>query len=229
MKIFSSFLLCLFGTITGCPLFAKEPVNLSACKQEVIRYYDSGQYHQDMNDVIQQAIAYLKQKEHQPLPKGKKPAIVLDIDETALSNYPDMLKRRFGGTDQDHATDKDAGTNPVIMPTLTLYDYAKAHHVAVFFITSRHENERDITAKNLHEAGYNNWDGLTLRFGRYNHASVATYKTAMRQRLNKQGYEILENIGDQESDLTGGFADKTFKLPNPFYSIPLQSPLGFVA
>ena len=33
------------------------------------------------------------------------------------------------------------------------------------------------------------------------------------------GYLIILNVGDQESDLTGGFADRTFKLPNPFYFI----------
>jgi len=27
------------------------------------------------------------------------------------------------------------------------------------------------------------------------------------------------NMGDQESDLTGGHADRAFKLPNPFYFI----------
>jgi acid phosphatase len=27
------------------------------------------------------------------------------------------------------------------------------------------------------------------------------------------------NIGDQESDLDGGHADRDFKLPNPFYFI----------
>jgi len=33
-----------------------------------------------------------------------------------------------------------------------------------------------------------------------------------------QGYAIVVNIGDQMSDLDGGFAERTFKLPNPFYS-----------
>jgi hypothetical protein len=28
------------------------------------------------------------------------------------------------------------------------------------------------------------------------------------------------NIGDQMSDLDGGFAERTYKLPNPFYFIP---------
>jgi acid phosphatase len=28
---------------------------------------------------------------------------------------------------------------------------------------------------------------------------------------------IIANMGDQASDLAGGHAEKTFKLPNPFY------------
>jgi len=27
-------------------------------------------------------------------------------------------------------------------------------------------------------------------------------------------------MGDQESDLRGGYAEKTFKLPNPVYFLP---------
>jgi hypothetical protein len=30
---------------------------------------------------------------------------------------------------------------------------------------------------------------------------------------------IIANLGDQFSDLAGGYAERTFKLPNPFYSI----------
>jgi predicted secreted acid phosphatase len=33
-------------------------------------------------------------------------------------------------------------------------------------------------------------------------------------------YNIVANFGDQFSDLKGGFADKTFKLPNPNYFLP---------
>jgi len=31
---------------------------------------------------------------------------------------------------------------------------------------------------------------------------------------------FILNMGDQESDPAGGYADVTFKLPNPFYYIP---------
>ena len=36
----------------------------------------------------------------------------------------------------------------------------------------------------------------------------------------QQGYTILLSLGDQESDLTGGYAERTFKLPNPVYYLP---------
>ena len=40
------------------------------------------------------------------------------------------------------------------------------------------------------------------------------------RRSSSEGYTIVANIGDQPSDLDGGFAERTFLLPNPFYRIP---------
>jgi acid phosphatase len=48
---------------------------------------------------------------------------------------------------------------------------------------------------------------------------VADYKAAARARLAAEGRVIVANIGDQESDLAGGYAERTFKLPGPFYLI----------
>jgi predicted secreted acid phosphatase len=46
------------------------------------------------------------------------------------------------------------------------------------------------------------------------------YKSGTRAYIESQGYEIVGNFGDQFSDLEGGFADKTFKMPNPNYFLP---------
>ncbi len=46
------------------------------------------------------------------------------------------------------------------------------------------------------------------------------YKSATRAHIESLGYNIVANFGDQFSDLKGGFADKTFKLPNPNYFLP---------
>jgi predicted secreted acid phosphatase len=53
-------------------------------------------------------------------------------------------------------------------------------------------------------------------------ASCATipYKSGTRAYIESQGYDIVGDFGDQFSDLLGGFADKTFKMPNPNYYLP---------
>ena len=53
-------------------------------------------------------------------------------------------------------------------------------------------------------------------------ASCATipYKSGTRAYIESQGYDIVADFGDQFSDLEGGYADKTFKMPNPNYYLP---------
>jgi hypothetical protein len=53
-------------------------------------------------------------------------------------------------------------------------------------------------------------------------ASCATipYKSGTRAYIESLGYDIVGNFGDQFSDLLGGFADRTFKMPNPNYYLP---------
>jgi hypothetical protein len=46
------------------------------------------------------------------------------------------------------------------------------------------------------------------------------YKSGTRAYLESLGYEIVASFGDQYSDLEGGYADKTFKMPNPNYYLP---------
>jgi predicted secreted acid phosphatase len=46
------------------------------------------------------------------------------------------------------------------------------------------------------------------------------YKSGTRAYIESKGYDIVANFGDQFSDLEGGFANKTFKMPNPNYYLP---------
>lgn len=201
--------------------YASEPRNLALAKQDVIRYHDSGEYKKDLARVAHQAMAYLKARVNQAKHshKNKKLAIVLDIDETSLSNYPDMLAMNFGGTMEDIEKAEGKDNLTAIKPTLELYQYAKAHDVAVFFITARKEKYRAVTAANLENAGYTHWDGLYLLPGGYKEKSAAAYKAGIRKQIVRQGYDIVLNLGDQKSDLRGNYADKSFKLPDPFYIV----------
>ncbi|TIP90617.1 MAG: acid phosphatase, partial [Mesorhizobium sp.] len=45
------------------------------------------------------------------------------------------------------------------------------------------------------------------------------FKAPIRAEIEKAGYTIIANVGDQPSDLFGGHAEKLFLLPNPFYRV----------
>jgi predicted secreted acid phosphatase len=217
-KFFRAFFyIACFSAVSMGSVFAKEPENLDTLKAQVKQYHDSGQYAADIQQTIQSAQAYLQNRLKGPL---TKPAMILDIDETSLSNYKDMVAMDFGGDPQYFKVAEDKGTDPAIQPTLALYQFAKNNHIAVFFLTGRFEEERGVTARNLRAVGYRQWDGLILRHGMYRKTSAEVYKTAMRKQLIAKGYDIVLSIGDQNSDLIGGYADKTFKLVNPYYLIP---------
>ncbi len=47
-----------------------------------------------------------------------------------------------------------------------------------------------------------------------------TSRRRCAQKIEQQGYTIIENMGDQPSDLLGGHAEKKFLLPDPFYRVP---------
>lgn len=202
--------------------YAKEPKNLDLIKASLIKYHDSGEYQKDQAKVTDHAMEYLKTRlqREEKTKSHKKLAIVLDIDDTSLSNYALMLQLNFGKLQAEIAKALAEGNDPAIASTLELYRYAKANNVAVFFITGRPEHLRAATEKNLANVGFKNWDGVSFRAEDYKEKSIAPYKTNVRNEIEKQGYDIVLNVGDQQSDLSGGHADKAFKLPNPYYLIP---------
>jgi len=68
-------------------------------------------------------------------------------------------------------------------------------------------------------AGYE-WTGVRLKPDALHTQSAVEFKSPERKKLVDEGYTIIVNMGDQMSDLEGGFAERTYKLPNPFYFVP---------
>lgn len=213
-------------TYAPATLDATQPINLGQLKLQVYFYACSGAYDSELSAAAASAQTYLEKR----AAEVSKPALVLDIDETSLSNLPQELASDFGyvpGGDCDHLSDGPCGFNAwvaqakakAIDGTLSLFKAARARNVAVFFVTGRHENERDATVKNLQAAGYEGYAGLALRRAS-DQRSVIEYKSSERGKIAEQGYTIILNMGDQQSDLVGGYAERAYKLPNPFYYIP---------
>jgi HAD superfamily, subfamily IIIB (Acid phosphatase) len=145
-------------------------------------------------------------------------AIVLDIDETSLSNYSAIVADNFtfGPNSQAEATNE---IGKAITQTLKVFNDAKARGIAVFFVTGRPESQRAVTEENLRREGFDGWQGLTLKPVGSTLTTVA-YKSGARAAIEQQGFRIVANVGDQYSDLAGGHADRAFKIPNPFYFLP---------
>jgi acid phosphatase len=194
-------------------------------QQRIAAYIDSGRYAADCVAVAARARAYLDRRTRQV----PKPAAVFDIDETSLSNWPAY---RVNGWTRFTAGECDLEKGPcglrswqamasskAIPATLDLVRHARSLGVAVFFISGRPPSLREATERNLRAEGYD-WDGVVLLPEGVTFKSAAAFKAPERRRLAEQGYTILISIGDQESDLAGGFAERTFKLPNPVYFLP---------
>jgi hypothetical protein len=176
-------------------------------------YEESGQYEADLDAVDGAAEEFLD--EHLAVNK-RKPAMVLDIDETSLSNYTGLAASNFSaaGTALQAAT----GTGAPIPATVKLYHDAIAHGVSVFFITGRPSQIQGPTEANLRSAGYDEgWAGLYFKPAE---ADTEQFKSSTRASIEARDYRIIVNVGDQQSDLDGGYALKDFKLPDPFYYIP---------
>lgn len=214
----------------GGTLPVAQPPNIDALKRQLITYKTSGDYERGLAAVAAQARAYLEAH----APSAAKPALVLDIDETALSNWPRIIADDFGyipsgacnrlpkGPCGSRAWEMMARA-PAIRPTLKLFKAARSRKVAVFFITGRPESERAPTVRNLRRAGYSGWAQLIMKPDGRRFKSAADFKAPQRARIAARGYTIVANMGDQPSDLAGGHPDDPtaqFLLPNPFYRIP---------
>jgi predicted secreted acid phosphatase len=198
--------------------------NLGLVKADLLAY-GNGAYANEVATMALAAEAYVVAR----APQVRNPALVLDIDETSLSNWEQLVANDFGYFAQGGCDFlpkgpcgalkwDELGRATAIAPTLHLFDAAQHAGVKVFFITGRHEAERAWTERNLARVGYHDWQQLVMKPDGMD-ATAATYKTAARAEIESKGFTIIANVGDQQSDLDGGHAQRIFKLPNPFYFI----------
>ncbi|MFG3049029.1 HAD family acid phosphatase [Streptomyces sp. NPDC048241] len=170
------------------------PAEAAPTATTVAAAVDYATWQRDCGRVMDEALPYIQSRAASSA--IEKQAIVLDVDNTTLETdfgfqYPQPANR----------------------PVLKVAQYAQDHGVALFFVTARPGILHWPTSYNLEHDGYRVTDlrvrGLLDLF-----KDVAAYKTAQRADIERQGYAIIANIGNSTSDLTGGHAEKTFKLPD---------------
>jgi predicted secreted acid phosphatase len=207
------------------PAGAATVPNLYEAQRQVEAYITSGRYDADVARVAAAAQAWLETR----VRTATKPAIVLDIDETSLSNWPAYRLNGWaripnGPCDLQQGPCglrawQALGQSKALAPTLALARRARELGAAVFFISARPPALRDATERNLRSEGYE-WTSVIVLPEGAQFTSAVDFKAPERRRIAEQGYTILLSMGDQESDLKGGYAERTFKLPNPVYYLP---------
>jgi hypothetical protein len=231
-------------TGVGLPLVGVEgTVGAGDYASELGHYHDSGEYQKDLAAVGRRAFKYLVKRSRavrraaaarcrrakrngrsgEALTRAcRKPklGVVFDIDETTLSNYACLAAANFANATPALVTCAAQATSPAIAPTKRIYDYALHHGIAVYFITGRPDAipmARSRTEMNLRNQGFDRWKELILAPAI--DFNTVEYKSEARAGIEKKGVQLIANVGDQESDLAGGHADRAFKYPNPFYFI----------
>jgi acid phosphatase len=228
------------ATGVGVPQIGEQgTVAISDLASALRSYHDGGGYASDLQSVDSQAASFMarqakalrQQRKRKCSGNGKKKskkkaraagcaplnlAIVLDIDETSLSNYAQLEANNFSNAAGALVIAATSSNQPAIASTLGLYQQARAAGISVFAITGRPTLVESLTKQNLAGAGYTDLQGV---FFKPSGEDTVTFKSGQRAAIEQAGYRIVANVGDQESDLAGGHADRSFKLPNPFYFI----------
>ena len=220
----------------GRVLLGREPgPNLGQLKTKLIAYHDCVKpgpcYATELNGQTALATAFLKRRAASAK-RGEKLALVLDIDETSLSNWQEEKRsglQSYTGKVWDAWVKKKEAT--AIPGTLALYNEARKNGVFVFFITGRGEAQRADTSENLKSAGYNGWTGLALRGAHASGQTTEEYKSAEREKIADAGYRLILNVGDQLSDFLNGnpqaeLSSESCPIPSTLFREAVQETLG---
>lgn len=199
--------------VGGCATGSREPRNLQLAKRDVAAYVESGAYDEELKAVAKSATAWLEERASRG---GGKLAIVFDVDETLLRNWPQIRGEDFGYIPARWDNWVHETKAPAIEPVCDVFRAAKRLGIEVVLLTGRPERHRAPTTINLRTVGLGDFALMVCRPDG-DRRSNADFKTEARRRLTEAGYVIVANIGDQVSDLVGGNAERTFKVPNPFY------------
>lgn len=199
----------------GCAVGPAPPPNLYPLKQRIRSYVETGAYQQELDTVAGQARRWVEERAARG---GGRLAVVFDLDETLFFNWPHIRAMDFGYVPREWDRWVEEAQAPAIASVREVYRTARRLGVEVLFITGRPESARAATERNLRAIECAEFAALVCR-PEGQAGAAAEFKTAARRRLSAEGRTIIANIGDQASDLAGGYAERVFKLPNVFYEI----------
>ena len=145
---------------------------------------------------------------------GEPWLLFLDIDETMISNLQWLSsERNFKVSLEEFDKYVIQERGEAISSVLRLYHIALSRGYPVIVATGRIPQQRPMTLAVLKKAGYEKIDKV---FFKPEDKPVEQFKSKVRCEFADRGFAVI-NVGDQLSDMLGGCATISLKLPNPFY------------
>lgn len=225
-----------------------EPYNIGLLVKDIDTYYGTtldsngvyqaskdSQYAKDLSRLESDAKRYIDKAARKAKHHGEKPAVVFDVDDTLLLSLDYEKKTNYTYNSASWAAYVAQADRPAVFGTPELVAYAESKGVEVFYNSGLKESQRVSAVANLKKVGADinlDADHMFLKDAANPPAYLSAcataaawncttvqYKSGTRKHIESLGYDIVANFGDQYSDLDGGYADKTFKLPNPTYFV----------
>src|SRR4029453_17258775 len=157
----------LLALLAGCAARTPSPQvaapsdvpNVSVVKGQVKDYRASGHWDQDIANVATECTRLTREA----VARGARPAVVFDVDETLLSNWPYIMEYDFARVPSLFAVWAERSECPAIEPVQQFYLAMRGAGVATFVITGRGESLRAATVRNLERQGISGWAGISFR------------------------------------------------------------------
>ncbi|WP_439690196.1 HAD family acid phosphatase [Curtobacterium sp. SP.BCp] len=221
--------------------------NIDSVKKTIATYYgdpgtgiadkDDSPYIREVRSIMAKQTKELRGEYRRAVAHHQKPAIVLDADDTTLWTYDmEVGDMHFVFTPAEQDVWVQDQRFPAVPAMVSYVNAAKAMGFTIFGLTGRNDDQKAATLANLEKVGYQGftsdhyftkWTGKGASqqpsYVQCAAASCTTveYKALTRKHIERDlGYTIVDNLGDQWSDLQGGYAQEQVKLPNPTYYLP---------
>jgi predicted secreted acid phosphatase len=226
-----------------------EPYNIGLLAKDIDTYYGtapdadgvyqaspSSPYAQDLARMDKAARKYIDEAARKAVRKHRRPAVVFDIDDTLLLSLDYEKRYNYTYNSASWAAYVNKADRPAVFGSPELVRYAEKKGVEVFYNSGLSEAQRSAAVENLKKVGADvNLDAGHVFLknaaappsylsacatpGAWTCTTVQ-YKSGTRKHIEDDlGYDIVADFGDQYSDLDGGYADRTYKLPNPTYFV----------
>jgi hypothetical protein len=210
------------------------PNTIDGADVAIHTFSDTSAYAHEVGGIASHAVRYLAEPRKGHHHSSAKKAILFDVDDTTLNTYDYEIYSNFvyNPTTNAYFVANDNYKLRAVPHMVAVENWAAAHGYTVFFLTGRPVTQLAGTQSNLRSVGYNfddanvytkdpadPWLQSCVSAGKVT-CSTIDYKSKTRAHIESLGYDIVANFGDQYSDLIGGYADRTFKIPNPMYYLP---------